>query len=41
MIFVGGETSIVYGFSLESHEIIDIWNVTFFIYQIYFYSKLN
>jgi len=29
MLFVAGESSIVYGFSLESHEIIDIWNVIF------------
>ena len=27
MLFVAGESSIVYGFSLETHEIIDIWNV--------------
>lgn len=32
MLFVAGECSIVYGFSLETHEIIDIWNV---------YIKLN
>ena len=31
MLFVAGESSIVYGFSLETHEIIDIWNV---IYQV-------
>jgi len=38
MLFVAGESSIVYGFSLETHEIIDIWNVIFnkFIFQTKF-----
>jgi hypothetical protein len=27
IMFVGGASSIVYGFSIETHEIIDIWSI--------------
>lgn len=27
ILFVAGDSSVVYGFSLDNHEIIDIWSV--------------
>lgn len=27
ILFVAGESSVVYGFSLETHEIVDIWTI--------------
>lgn len=27
ILFVSGSSTIVYGFSLETHEIVDIWSI--------------
>lgn len=27
IVFVAGSSTIVYGFSLETHEIIDVWTI--------------